>query len=99
LHRRDIAVTERGVVDEGEIEQVGVAGRRTTIAWASAQTTTSSVCAIIRIAAVAIITATKCDLGRAVCRDPAERAMPTAPMVTSAWIIMLITLTTPPTRN
>ena len=34
-----------------------------------------------------------------VCRKPAERAMPTAPTVTSAWIMMLIALTRPPTRN
>jgi len=29
LHRRDIAVTERSVIDEGKIEQIGAVGRRT----------------------------------------------------------------------
>ncbi len=67
--------------------------------YADAQTKTSSMCATIRTAAVATMTAIRCSLGRAVCRKPAVRAMPMAPTVTKAWIMMLITLTMEPTRS
>ena len=43
-------------------------------------------CATINAAAVLTITAIRCNRGRLVWRKPAERAMPTAPTVTSAWI-------------
>ena len=53
----------------------------------------------IKVVAAPTITAIKCNLGRSRCRNPAERATPTAPTVTNAWIMMLITLTTKPTGN
>jgi len=45
------------------------------------------------------ITTIKCNLCRSVCRKPRGAGMPTGATVTSAWIMMSITLTMQPTRN
>jgi hypothetical protein len=45
------------------------------------------------------MTPISCDLGHAVYRSAAVRAIPIAATVTSAWIMMLTTLTIAPTKN